>query len=149
MVIVKHKTLFIPFYVYNDPFCYLLYVQLVSIYHAIIRTYTIVAYSMVYTWHFPLIIPPLLTWRPPAVTRMVLLGPRLLVNCPLCPPLLPIAPCIPSSGLPRNPNVLLIRTHPNPTPSVANSLFITGNQHQKTTWLWIKETSRKDNGREE
>jgi hypothetical protein len=26
-----------------------------------------------------------------------------------------------SSGLPRNPNVLLIRTHPNPTPSVANS----------------------------
>jgi hypothetical protein len=26
-----------------------------------------------------------------------------------------------SSGLPRNPNVLLIRTHPNPSPSVANS----------------------------
>jgi hypothetical protein len=26
-----------------------------------------------------------------------------------------------SSGLPRNPNVLLIRTHPNPTPSVANT----------------------------
>jgi hypothetical protein len=25
-----------------------------------------------------------------------------------------------SSGLPRNPNVLLIRTHPNPSPSVAN-----------------------------
>jgi hypothetical protein len=25
------------------------------------------------------------------------------------------------SGLPRNPNVLLIRTHPNPSPSVANS----------------------------
>jgi hypothetical protein len=24
------------------------------------------------------------------------------------------------SGLPRNPNVLLIRTHPNPSPSVAN-----------------------------
>jgi hypothetical protein len=24
-------------------------------------------------------------------------------------------------GLPRNPNVLLIRTHPNPSPSVANS----------------------------
>jgi hypothetical protein len=31
--------------------------------------------------------------------------------------LLPIAP---PSGLPRNPNVLLIRTHPNPAPSVAN-----------------------------
>jgi hypothetical protein len=25
------------------------------------------------------------------------------------------------SGLPRNPNVLLIRTHPNPSPSVANT----------------------------
>jgi hypothetical protein len=25
------------------------------------------------------------------------------------------------SGLPQNPNVLLIRTHPNPSPSVANS----------------------------
>jgi hypothetical protein len=25
------------------------------------------------------------------------------------------------SGLPRNPNVLLIRTHPNPSPSVANN----------------------------
>jgi hypothetical protein len=32
--------------------------------------------------------------------------------------LLPIAP---PSGFPRNPNVLLIRTHPNPAPSVANS----------------------------
>jgi hypothetical protein len=32
--------------------------------------------------------------------------------------LLPIAP---PSGLPRNPNVLLIRTHPNPAPSVANN----------------------------
>ena len=30
-----------------------------------------------------------------------------------------------------------------------NSLFITGYPHRKTTWLWIKETSRKDNGREE
>jgi hypothetical protein len=27
------------------------------------------------------------------------------------------------SGLPRNPNVLLIRTHPNPSPSVANTSF--------------------------
>jgi hypothetical protein len=25
------------------------------------------------------------------------------------------------SGLPQNPNVLLIRTHPNPSPSVANN----------------------------
>jgi hypothetical protein len=29
-----------------------------------------------------------------------------------------------SSGLPRNPNVLLIRTHPNPTPSVANKAIV-------------------------
>ncbi len=36
-----------------------------------------------------------------------------------------------------------------PAVTVTNSLFITGNQHQKTTRLWIKETSRKDNGREE
>jgi hypothetical protein len=28
------------------------------------------------------------------------------------------------SGLPRNPNVLLIRTHPNPSPSVANNPVI-------------------------
>jgi hypothetical protein len=27
-------------------------------------------------------------------------------------------------GLPQNPNVLLIRTHPNPSPSVANSKYI-------------------------
>ena len=26
---------------------------------------------------------------------------------------------------------------PAPAVTVANSLFITGNQHQKTTWLWI------------
>ena len=38
---------------------------------------------------------------------------------------------------------------PAPAVTVANSLFITGNPHRKTTWLWIKETSRKDNGREE
>ena len=38
---------------------------------------------------------------------------------------------------------------PAPAVTVANSLFITGNQHQKKTWLWIKETSRKNNGREE
>jgi hypothetical protein len=31
-----------------------------------------------------------------------------------------------SSGLPGNPNVLLIRTHPNPTPSVANTSDLSG-----------------------
>jgi hypothetical protein len=29
-----------------------------------------------------------------------------------------------ASGLPRNPNVLLIRTHPNPSPSVANRYYL-------------------------
>jgi hypothetical protein len=28
------------------------------------------------------------------------------------------------SGFPRNPNVLLIRTHPNPFPSVANKEYL-------------------------
>jgi hypothetical protein len=43
--------------------------------------------------------------------------------------LLPIAP---PSGLPRNPNVLLIRTHPNPAPSVANknNLYL----YKKSAW---------------
>ncbi len=63
---------------------------------------------------------PLLTWRPPAVTRVVLLSPRLLVNCPLVPHCSPLFPASLPSGLPQNPNVLLIRTHPNPSPSVAN-----------------------------
>jgi hypothetical protein len=56
------------------------------------------------------------------------LSPRLLVNCPF---LSPIAPAYPS---PSNlhplwvfpgPNVLLIRTHPNPFPSERNSNFCT------------------------
>jgi hypothetical protein len=63
----------------------------------------------------------LLTWRPPAVMRVVLSSPRLLVNCPLVPRCSPLFPASLPSGLPRNPNVLLIRTHPNPFPSVANS----------------------------
>jgi hypothetical protein len=32
------------------------------------------------------------------------------------------------SGLPQNPNVLLIRTHPNPSPSVANSYHVIPDQ---------------------
>ncbi len=64
---------------------------------------------------------PLLTWRPPAVTRVVLFSPRLLVNCPLVPHCSPLSPASLPPGFPRNPNVLLIRTHPNPSPNVANS----------------------------
>jgi hypothetical protein len=49
----------------------------------------------------PLIFPFLLTWHPPAVTGMVHLSPRLLVNCPLCPPLLPC-----TLPLPQLPSLL-------------------------------------------
>ena len=66
---------------------------------------------------------PLLTWRPPAVMRVVLLSPRLLVNCSLVPHCSPLFPASLPSGFPRNPNVLLIRTHPNPFPSVANKYW--------------------------
>ena len=38
---------------------------------------------------------------------------------------------------------------PAPAVTVANSLFITGHPHRKTTWLWTRRTSRKNNGREE
>ncbi len=71
----------------------------------------------------PLIFPPLLTWRPPAVTWTVLLGPRLLVTVPFVPHCSPLPLASFPSGLPRNPNVLLIRTHPNPSPSVANNKY--------------------------
>jgi hypothetical protein len=63
----------------------------------------------------------LLTWRPPAVMRVVLSSPRLLVNCLLVPHCSPLFLASLPPGFPRNPNVLLIRTHPNPLPSVANS----------------------------
>jgi hypothetical protein len=58
------------------------------------------------------------------VTRVVLLSPRLLVNCPLVPHCSPLFLASLPSGLPRNPNELLIRTHPNPSPSVANRSFL-------------------------
>jgi hypothetical protein len=72
----------------------------------------------------PLIFPLLLTWHPPAVTGMVHLSPRLLVNCPLCPPLLPCTLPFPNFHpfwVFPDPNVLLIRTHPNPFPSIRHT----------------------------
>ncbi len=65
----------------------------------------------------------LLTWRLPAVMRVVLFSPRLLVNCPLVPHCSPLFLASLPPGFPQNPNVLLIRTHPNPLPSVANTSF--------------------------
>jgi hypothetical protein len=60
----------------------------------------------------------LLTWRPPVVKRMVPSSPRLLVNCPFVPHCSQMFLASLPPGFPQNPNVLLIRTHPNPFPSV-------------------------------
>ena len=52
------------------------------------------------------------------------LSPRLLVNCPFLSPIAPVYPS-PSNFQPfwvfPGPNVLLIRTHPNPFPSERNN----------------------------
>jgi hypothetical protein len=73
----------------------------------------------------PLTNPTTTYLAPSSCDGNVHLSPRLLVNCPL---LSPIAPAYPS---PSNlhpfwvfpgPNVLLIRTHPNPFPSERNNL---------------------------
>ncbi len=66
----------------------------------------------------------LLTWRPPAVMRVVLFSPRLLVNCPLVPHCSQLSLASLPPGFPQNPNVLLIRTQPNPFPSVANKFSV-------------------------
>jgi hypothetical protein len=97
-------------------------------YHSFITTVIqhIYGHKLQYTLYIalPLCSPFLLTWHPPAVTGMVHLSPRLLVNCPLCPPLLPRTPPFlilhPLWVFP-GPNVLLIRTHPNPFPSVRHT----------------------------
>jgi hypothetical protein len=94
--------------------------------------YTDASYDIFYTQHFPLLSPLLLTWHPPVVTGIVHLSPRLLVNYPLCPPLLPCSPPpqIPNPpGFP-GPNVLLIRAHHNPLSSMQNMYF------SLCLWLW-------------
>jgi hypothetical protein len=86
----------------------------------------------------PLCSPFLLTWHPPAVTGMVHLSPRLLVNCPLCPPLLPRTPPFPilhPHWVFPGPNVLLIRTHPNPFPSVRHSNKLIA--HLRFSWRFL------------
>jgi hypothetical protein len=49
------------------------------------------------------------------------------------------------SGFPRNPNVLLIRTHPNPSPSVANkNIFNSLTEKQiKTKTVGLKQKTIK------
>jgi hypothetical protein len=68
----------------------------------------------------------LLTWRPPAVKRVVPSSPRLLVNCPLVPHCSQLFLASLPPGFPQNPNVLLIRTHPNPFPSVGYNMYCRG-----------------------
>ncbi len=93
-------------------------------------TYTDASYDTFYTWHFPLLSPLLLTWHPPIVTGIVHLSPRLLVNYPLCPPLLPCTFPPPKlstlSGFP-GPNVLLIRAHHKPSSQCTRHLV----QHEE------------------
>ncbi len=115
------KTMFILFHMHNRTILARCYIY--KWYQAITRSFIHTRVWFIHSlyMHFPLIIPPLLTWRPPAVMRVVLLSPRLLVDCPLVPHCSPLSLASLPSGLPRNPNVLLIRTHPNPSPSVANS----------------------------
>jgi hypothetical protein len=115
-------------------------------YHAIIHTYTSVTLCTVCSCTSPWESRPLLTWRPPAMSRVVLFGPRLLVNCPLVPHCSPLFPASLPPGFPQNPNVLLIRTHPNPFPSVANKEYtifpifcFPGRRTLKQTWLWKRK----------
>jgi hypothetical protein len=112
------RRLFFP-YVQQAHFSYTLYIQLVSDYHAIIHTYTSVVYTQ-FIHALPLNNPALAYLAPSSCDASD--PPQSQVACKLspCPPLLPIVPCIPSFWASRNPNVLLIRTHPNPSPSVAN-----------------------------
>jgi hypothetical protein len=100
-----------------------IYTTGISFITAVIQHVYGTSYDTFYTWHFPLLSPFLLTWLPPVVTGIVYLSPRLLVNYPLCPPLLPCTfplqiPIPP--GFPE-PNVLLIRVHHNPLPSIQHS----------------------------
>ncbi len=66
----------------------------------------------------------LLTWRPPVVTGIVHLGPRLSANYS---PLFPIAPSCPPLKNPNpfsdfpEPNVHLIKARLNPLPSIQNN----------------------------
>ncbi len=73
------------------------------------------------------------------------LSPRLLVNCPLLSPVAPVHPS-PSNFHPLwafpGPNVLLIRTHPNPFPSERNSsvqrkiMWVKSGVH---SWAWASD----------
>ncbi len=93
--------------------------------------YTNTSYnSQLYMAHFPLLyspcyIPLLLTWHPPAVTGIVHLNPRLLVNWL---PLSPIGPLYPSFRNPNPPwifprlNVHLIRAIHRPSSQYTTQL---------------------------
>ncbi len=103
LIIIMRKTTVILFHMYSKSNLVIRYIY---------NWYQIITQSFIHTqvWfihslymHFPLIIPPLLTWRPPAVMRVVLLSPRLLVNCPLVPHCSPLFLASFPLGLPGTP----------------------------------------------
>ena len=92
-----------------------------------IHTYTSVFFMYSLFMALPLKNPALLlTWRPPVVKRVVPSSPRLLVNCPFVPHCSQMFLASLPPGFPQNPNVLLIRTHPNPFPSVGYTDYDAG-----------------------
>ncbi len=105
----------------HSGYCYMYNWYFLSLQSFIIHTTQITCILYI---ALPLIKPNPTYLAPSSCDGNVHLSPRLLVNCPL---LFPIAPACPSlSNLHPfwvfpGPNVLLIRTHPNPLPSERNS----------------------------
>jgi hypothetical protein len=139
LVTIMRRTTVVLSHMYSKlNFSYALYIQLVSDYHANIHTYTSVVYIQ-FIHALPLNNPA------PAYLAPSSCGasgpPQFQVACKLspCPPLLPIVPCIPPSWASRNPNVLLIRTHPNPL-SQCSEQYST---HSIQAWDKAVSTSEK------
>ncbi len=109
----------------QHSFWLLLYVQLVSIYHAIIQH--VHECSLQYSLYIalPLCVPTSSYLAPSSCDRN---GPsQFQVACklsplsPIAPHCSPLLPCIHPSWVFPDPNVLSFRTHPNPSPSERNS----------------------------
>jgi hypothetical protein len=74
---------------------------------------------------------------PSSCDGYVHLSPRLLVNCPFLSPITPAHPSPPNFHpfwVFPGPNVLLIRTHPNPFPSERNTEFASMFDFEGYTW---------------
>jgi hypothetical protein len=105
----------------HSDYCYMYNWYLLSLQPYIIHT-TQVSYILYIA--LPLTKPNSTYLAPSSCDGNVHLSPRLLVNCPFLSPIAPAYPS-PSNFHPfwifPGPNVLLIRTHPNPFPSERNS----------------------------